>query len=174
MNNTFKVGYNSQTGKPVCKIILKEVTPIIKVKSTNPLEQPDTIVWHDDEDERDKMVREFLHNPLYTEPYEYYQKGCRLPINDDKVLVTIEPIQEENLLYKFRHSLLNRYIPYDTLVEINRRTTDITDGPETSLQTRKYLTGEDLAHKINEFFNWLEVDCKYATHEQRHPYNSQF
>jgi hypothetical protein len=175
MDSTFKVGYNSQTGRAVCKIIFKEITQIKEVKSSNPQTTPDSIVWHEDDDERDKMVREFLHHPLYSEPYEFYQKGSRLSIAGGKTLITIEPIDERDLFYRFRQAALNRFVPYDTLIELNRikshvRSGEIDPDEHQSLLAgvRKYFPGEDLAHKINDFFDWLD-DREYATHAQRWP-----
>lgn len=177
MNSSFKVGYNSQTGKAVCKVIFEEIKQITEVKSPTPGVTPDTIVFHEDEDERDKMVREFLHNPLYSEPYQFYQKGCRLPIGNGKTLVTIEPIEEGDLFYRLRHALLNRFVPYDTLVALNQEKKAVESGEKKStiggLPTRKYCDGEDMAHKINEFFDWIS-GLEYASDEQRYPQIRQF
>lgn len=177
MNSTFKVGYNSQTGKAVCKVIFEEIKQIIEEKSSNPGVSPDTFVFHEDEDERDKMVREFLHHPLYSEPYDFYQKGCRIKIPNGKTLVTIEPIDERDLFYRFRHAVLNRFVPYDTLVALNQENKAIESGDKKStpggLPIRKYYDGEDLANKINEFFDWLD-NTEYATQAQRWPNISQF
>ncbi len=163
MNSTFKIDYNSQSGKPVIKIIFQEL-PVAEGVATNP-----GFAHHEDDDVRDKMIREFLKSPLMAEPYELYQKGCSFPIKDGKRLVTIEPVQEENLFYMMRHVLLNRFVPYDDLVKYNHKEFPVLTGnPETQKATSFFIW-----KKINDFFDDIDK-TEYASWEERYPNHLQF
>lgn len=139
MKSTIKIDLESQhTGS----------TPVIKI-----IQSIDALDENSPEfDVRDKLIRDFLHAPCMVERNGWFQLATYFPhpIEAPKVhITTISPVKEESLFYNFRHAILNRVVPYNTLLEMNR-------NEKSDPDTRRTPYDMELeANKINEFFDWV-------------------
>ena len=141
--------------KSTLKIDLQGQNPIIKII------RPDEVVKlqeTDDYDVKDKLINDFLKNPLYHNNYEWFQIASNFQVEGKQVvLTTIAPVLEETLFERFKCTILSRIVPYNTLVEIEKyKASDPKNGRE------KGFNREHEAEKIIEFFDWLSKQEYYT------------
>lgn len=142
MKSTVKVDLQSQNSgsTPVIKII----QPIGGLDENSP-----------DFDVRDKLIRDFLHTPCMSERNDWFRLATYFPHpmgNEARVhITTIAPCREQELFDSFRNAILNRIIPFDTLIKINQRKASDPDMCRTPDNM------EVEAIKINQFFDWLST-----------------
>lgn|GEM_PF-5974484 len=118
-----------------------------------------------DFDVRDKIIKEFLHTTCMSDRNNWFNLNSygELPKSEAKVKVTtIAPVPEENLLYRFRHSILNKFIPYETIIKMN------TQKPTPKGTERTPFNRELEARKIHEFFDWLD-SIGYCSWKEQQP-----
>lgn len=157
MKSTIKIDYQDRNsgGQPVIKII----QPAQK--------QDDDAI---DFDVRDKLINGFLQTPCMVQRNSWFNlDSCYAipPEGETKFhVITIAPVHEDNLLYRFRHAILNRFVPEDTIVKLNTRGTEKHCGDST----RKVEQGEIEYFKIHDFFDWLDKTNRPSWEEQ-HPEN---
>lgn len=90
---------------------------------------------------------------------------------------TIAPVAERDILYRFRHAILNRYVPYDTILKLN--TLKIEKGTQSlkmsyeGASIRKAEIGEDVYNKIHAFFDWLDATDRPSWEDQNPTANNQ-
>lgn len=134
MKSTIKIDYERSFGN----------NPVIKI--TTPRygkESPE-------EDIRDKLIKDFLHSPMEMERNYLFELGTygnlsELPYD----MCTISPVKYENILYKLRHIVLNRFVPENYIVIFN---SDI-QAKDADIVTS---THKDVYKKIHSFFDWLD------------------
>lgn len=160
MKSTLKIDYErGQENLPVIKIVIPDKPP-------HPFKNGDTPGYSEDidEDVRDKLIRDLLHTPLYEQPNSLFEVKTTFPIESGR-LTTIGAVSEEILFYSFRHSILNRIIPYDTLIDFNQDKAPTKTAMELKTgDSENYLKWK----KINEFFDWLDKQ-EYASFIERTP-----
>lgn len=135
MKSTVKMTYESSVeNNPVIRIVI-----------------PESIIIEDDPDDvRDKHVRDFITSPLYSEPNQFFEVKTAFPIESQGVFVTtIGPIKPDQMLFRFRHAILNRFVSYDSIVKLN----SISGSDRRSRPAEK---GEADYDKIHEFFDYLD------------------
>lgn len=130
MKSTIKIDYErSYENEPILKIVTKR-TLVQKLNSPN---------FNEEEDVRDKLVKDFLHSPMKMERNFMFELKTYFNV-DDEDFATIGPVKYENMLYKIRHIILNRFVEYNDLVIFNSRMAE----------------GNELYRKIHSFFDWLD------------------
>jgi len=141
-------------------------TPVIKIiQPVDVLDENSS-----DFDIRDKLIRDFLHQPSMVERNSLFELATFYPhpMDEPRVnITTIAPVKEENVLYKIRHMVLNRLVPYDTIVELNS-CGQVAVKNKKKGQSPMPLRG-DLYFKIHEFFDWVDKEG-YCSWEDQHPY----
>lgn len=157
MKSTLKIDYSSRPngGRPVIKI----VQPIELLKAEN---------YAEDVDVRDVMIRDYLHTPCMSDRNGLFRVSSHFETphgnNPTHYITNIDVVPEEEMFYTFRHAILNRLIPYNTLLSMDREEPKKPD--DTSCSTR--FERELEAKKINEFFDWVE-QTGYCSWEERQP-----
>lgn len=139
MKSTLKIDYErGQENPPVIKIIIPD--------SESPVKEPTPGYFtkiNDDEDVRDKLLRDFLHSPGYDEPNSFFEVKTSFPVEGHR-LTTIGPIKYDRLFYVFKHAIINTIIPYDDIIHINTE-----DGLAGSVAVATH-------QKIKEFFDYID------------------
>lgn len=140
--------------------------PVIKI--VQPIE-----VWNEndpDYDIRDKLIRNFLHTPCRSNRNGYFSLATYFPIpHEGEVklhITTIAPVPEQDLLYRFRHEILNRFVPYESIISLNSLAMKKGD-PSAD---RKMIRGEDEYKKIHTFFDWLD-ELERPKWKEAHPFD---
>lgn len=157
MKSTIKIDLESQNSGSM---------PVIKI--VQPIDLPDEN--SPDYDVKDKLISIFLHQPCMVERNFMFELATCFPhpIDNPRVNVTtISPIKEENVFYKVRHIILNRLVPYNSIIELN-------SCGQVALKNKKDGKSPmpergDLYFKIHEFFDWVEK-TGYCSFEDQHPY----
>lgn len=163
MNARIKIDYErGLQNHPVIKIIRPAEN---KLLPTTPGSNEDI-----EEDVQDRLVTDLLHSPCKVDPNEFFEIKSNFPVDGGPRITTIGAIQEEDILYRFRHAILNRYVPYNDIVDINRDiglTSRITSDVFLYKKSRNQYF--ELFQRIHQFFNWLD-ETKQAAWVERHPY----
>jgi len=164
MKSRIKIDYERGIrNNPVIKIITPIPDETIR-RLESPLSNEDI-----EEDVQDRLVKDLLHSPCKCDPNYFFEIKSSFPLDIGSKVTTIGAIQEEDILYTFRHAILNRYVPYNDVVEINREfgfMSRATDGLDTAQSKNQYF---ELFKKIHQFFDWLDV-TEQAAWVERHPY----
>lgn len=155
MKSTLKIDYErGLENYPVIKIIVPTEERLIP---SNP-----EVFWHsEDDDVRDKLIRDLLHSPLYSEPNHFFNVKTAFPI-EAGTLTTIGAIKETDLFDIFHAAILQRMVPYETRCLMNKKE-KLPDG-----QGRTPHDGELEGRKINEFFDWLK-ETERCPYPERQP-----
>lgn len=143
--------------KSTIKIDTEQGQPILKI--VQPIDCVNFTLQNDDYDVRDKLLAEFIQKPSMTDWNGWFRVNTHFthPFeNPTHQITTIAPVEVDELFNLFKHNILNRLVPYNTIVAIN-------SGQEKS---------QGKHAKIMEFFNWLG-EQKCATYEEQHPYIEQ-
>lgn len=142
--------------------------PVIKI--VQPIEQYEgKFDPSEDIDPRDEMLYAFLTPPATIGNYGMFvvKQTFNHPFGENVAsthwITTIGPVPENQVLYKLRHMVLNRFVPYDTIVTLNSM------NPERLLEyfaphpdkNEIYFDGAEKYQKIHEFFNWIDT-LEYA------------
>lgn len=96
----------------------------------------------DDYDERDMLLKEFLHAPMMVYETDWFILNTNFTASNGHKITTIVPVDQRELFYKFRHAILNRLVPYETIVAINRQ--------------EAFAKPDSPYAKIMEFFDWAD------------------
>lgn len=166
MKSRIKIDYERGAhNHPVIKII----TPL-KQKPMRLLESP---LSNEDveEDVQDRLISDLLHSPDQVDPNSFFSIKSKFPLDDGLLLTTIGAIQEVDILYQFRHAILNRYIPYNDIVALNKACdfqfpVVSASGIDKCKSTNYYF---NTFKKIHEFFDYLDM-TQQAAHIERRPY----
>ena len=143
--------------KSTIKITTECGIPAIKI--IQPIDCINFVNNNEDYDVRDKLLSEFIQKPSMTDSNGWFRVITHFthPFeNPTHQITTIAPIEVGELFNLFKHNILNRLVPYNTVVAIN-------SGEQKS---------QGKHAKIMEFFNWLETQ-EWATWEEQHPYLSE-
>jgi hypothetical protein len=143
--------------KSTIKIDTEQGQPILKI--VQPIECVNFTLQNDDYDVRDKLLSEFIQKPSMTDWNGWFRVNTHFthPFeNPTHQITTIAPVEVSELFTLFKHNILNRLVPYNTICAIN-------EGKEKS---------QGKHDKIIEFFNWLN-EQEWATWEEQHPYLEQ-
>jgi hypothetical protein len=112
-----------------------ENNPVIKITI------PDYGKESTDEDIRDKLMKDFLHSPMKMERNTLFELNTYGNLSNSTLEVcTISPIKYENVIYKLRHIVLNRLVPYNDIVLFNSKLSE----PNGAYK------------KVHEFFDWVD------------------
>lgn len=155
MKSTIKIDLESQNygSTPVIKII----QPSEFLDENSP-----------DFDVRDQMIRDFLHHPSNIERNGWFELSTHFTHEVTGIHVTkITPVKEPDILYKIRHAVLNRLVPYNSIVELNS-CSQVAIKNKKDGKSPMPLRG-DLYFKIHEFFDWVEK-TGYCSYEDQTPY----
>lgn len=139
MKSTLKVTYTSSVEN---ESVIKIVIPLEILNEEEP------------EDVRDKHLRDFYKPPLSAYPSTFFEiKSSFMTEEPNAVLVqTIGAIKSDRELYTFRHSIINRIVPYDNILLLDEEKRSINKEESK----RPKVIREDEYNKIHTFFNWLE------------------
>jgi hypothetical protein len=140
--------------KSTIKITTECGVPAIKI--IQPIDCVNFVNNNEDYDVRDKLLSEFIQKPSMTDWNGWFRVNTHFthPFeNPTHQITTIAPVEVGELFNLFKHNILNRLVPYNTICAIN-------EGKEKS---------QGKHAKIMEFFNWLE-EQEGATWEEQHPY----
>jgi hypothetical protein len=143
--------------KSTIKIDTEQGQPILKI--VQPIDCVNFTLQNDDYDVRDKLLSEFIQKPSMTDWNGWFRVNTHFthPFeNPTHQITTIAPVEVEELFNLFKHNILNRLVPYNTVIAIN-------SGE---------LKSKGKHAKIIEFFNWLS-EQEWATWEEQHPYLSE-
>lgn len=152
MKSTLRIDY--QSGSHGSDPIIKIVQPVEVLES---LVEPDY-------DVRDRLIRDLLQRPGYSDRNYWFQLDTYYPNDMEKPTAHISNIiavRQEDLFYKFRHAILNRMVCYNELVETNHAISNKKPDQEIKL-------GENFK-KITEFFDWLDT-ATWPSYEEQNPY----
>lgn len=151
MKSTLKIDYASlDGGRPVIKII--QPSSALELK-----DYPDG-----DYDVRDKLISDFLHHPLSAAPNTLFEVVNRGPLEKAEYSVTIiSPLDVDQQFYRFKHTILNKMVPWSTLVHINSGLNEKNDLAN--------LKGYENYLKITQFFDWLD-QAEWATWDEQNPW----
>lgn len=158
MKSTLKIDY-APNGKPIIKII--QPSDCLDLHT-----HPDG-----DYDVRDKLIADFLHTPMNCDINGLFQVYTHGSLEKDPKfhVTTIAPIDVSKQFDVFKHTILNRIIPYEDLVKINRNEIYQGDPNATGVRIAERI---DISHekyiRINEFFNWLS-ETEWASREEQQP-----
>lgn len=160
MKSTLKIDYErGHESFPVIKII----TPL----QPQPLVDPTPGYSTDtEEDVRDKLTLDFLHSPYKVDRNYFFELKSYFPIANGN-LTTIGAIDEKDLLHRFKHAILYRFVPYLDLVKINRG--EISNKAPSEVQStveENFRKSHDKYIQINAFFNYLDK-VGYCTWEEQ-------
>ncbi len=162
MKSTLKIDYDrGQENYSVIKIVIPDKPP-------HPIKCGETPGFAEDidEDVRDKLIQDLLHTPCWSQPNHFFEVKTTFPIESGR-LTTIGAILEDRLFYTFRHAIINRIVPYDTIIATNiEKNKNIAN--KDPLNGRENYHKEHLLNKIDEFFDWLDKQ-EYASFEERSP-----
>lgn len=128
MNSTVKIALQSGINGSI---------PIIKII------QPRITNLEEDLDVRDQSIKDFLQRPSMVERNHWFVLDTYGPNNFENPVAdisTIAAVPNEHLFYKFRHTILNKLIAEEEIVETNRA----ERKPSEAFQ------------KINDFFDWVD------------------
>lgn len=154
MKSTIKIDYERSFERtPVIKIII----PYLEKDNNG---TPGDL---DDDDVRDGLVRDLIQSPCMASPNHFFEVKTTFPIGDHSRLTTIGAIIEGDLMYRFRHAILNRFVSYAELVACNeiKRTDDFdTNTYPVPLYYDRFV-------KINDFFDWLDKTERPAWEKQQ-------
>lgn len=151
MKSTLKIAFQSNMNPelPVVKI----VQPIdYREGIFNPVE---------DHDPKDEMLSAFISKPASNDHYPIYEVSTSFPHpmeNPTHWITTIRPVEETIVLYRLRHMVLNRLVPYETIVTLNSMTNERLAEYFNGDPNKKeigYLGAEEYK-KIHDFFDWVE------------------
>lgn len=137
MKSTIKIDFDSRNegSQPVIKII----QPADCLDEQSP-----------DFDVKDKLLRDFLHTPCNINRNNLFKLGTCFPFPHEGVvklnIATIKPVDIKDAFYLFKHDILNKIIPDETLILFN--------GNNERL---KSIPGEENYKKIIDFFDWLDA-----------------
>lgn len=139
MKSTLKATYRSGSGDSVIKIVI-----------------PTELLTQDDPDDvRDKHLADFVRS-LQFGPHELFEvKSVGTDEVESVFIETIGPITKDMIPYTLEHYLLNRYVPYDTLVAIQSAKND-----PASYEYSKSFPGRDTYFLITGLFDKLEGRSK--------------
>lgn len=153
MKSTLKIAFQSNMNPelPVIKI----VQPIsYRYGTFDPSE---------DIDIKDEMLHAFLTQPASNEYYPMFVVKTTFPHpfqgEATHHITTIAPVPEHRVLYKIRHMVLNRFVPYDSIVELNSMTPERLKeyfDPNSKIPEVE-IDGHEKYDKIHKFFNWLDT-----------------
>lgn len=146
MKSTIKIDYTSSSFGG---------TPIIKILRPNDVIELQEFV-DGDYDVRDKLINDFLQAPHKVEPYNLFciHTCGTLEKSGNNHVTTIRPLLVEEQFKTFKYNIINRLVPYDTIMSINRQETDPND-------VTKYK-------KVNDFFDWLNTQ-DWASFDEQQP-----
>lgn len=161
MKSTLKIDYLSRSDSSI---------PVIKIIQPNEVFEDSQTV---DYDVRDKLIRDFLMRPGYSDRNYWFALDTYFG-NDLKeptlFISTIAAIKEEELFEKFRYAILNRLVPYQSLIEL----TAPKPAPEERKSIDEHKKNAEKAPKgfveylkIIEFFEWLETAERISWKEQQ-------
>lgn len=144
MKSSVKIAYEGSGlgGKPVIKFI----TPKTGYHTPGYSESDEQ-----DEDPRDVLMKDFLHCPTLIDRNGVFRLGTYFSTNIGEI-TTIEPVVGyTDQMYFFRHQVLNKHVPYDTIVHLNRY-----GIPDRNI-VQEDLKWNDIDRyiKIHEFFDEL-------------------
>lgn len=122
-----------------------------------------------EEEVQDRLIADLLHSPCHVDPNNFFEVKTTFPLDSGARLTTIGAVQEEDILYTFRHAVLNRYIPYNDIVEINREFGFNSRGMDGLNEAQNENVNFSKFKKIHQFFDWLDV-TEQAAWVERHPY----
>lgn len=126
-------------------------TPVIKI--TRPIEAIELSEF-EDEDVRDRLVNDFLHTPGMVERNTLFTaRTYGSPGGNAKIdVTTIGAVDLSGQFYLFRHSILNRLVPYESIIRLNKAAHEV-DGDKT-IANQMPERGE-VYFKIKEFFDYI-------------------
>lgn len=143
--------------KSSIKIDTEQGQPILKI--IQPIDCINFTLQNDDYDVRDKLLSEFIQKPSMADWNGWFRVNTHFthPLeNPTHQITTIAPVTVDELFNLFKHNILNRLVPYNTIIAIN-------SGQEKS---------QGKHAKIMEFFNWLS-EQEWATWEEQQPYSGE-
>lgn len=157
MKSTIKIDFESQNSGSIP--VIKIIQPVEVVDENSP-----------DYDVKDKLIRDFLHQPCMSDRNSLFELATFYPhpMDEPRVHVTtIAPVKEESIFYKVRHIILNRLVPYNSIMELN-------SCDQVALKNKRegkspMPSRGDLYFKVHEFFDWVEK-TGYCSWEDQHPY----
>lgn len=164
MKSTIKVVSQPQAGGLV-KPVIKIVQPYGIAHADATMDVTDT-----EDDGRDGLIRTLLQHPCNLYRNYWFQLGTHFSIpfesdNPTHYVSNIEAIDERDLYYRFKHTIINNTIPYDDIVKINRG--EIPELAKDRPTDRIHESFEN-HKKIMDFFEWLE-DVGYCSYDERQP-----
>lgn len=140
--------------KSTIRIDLEDGQPTLKI--VQPIDCVNFTLNNEDYDVRDKILSHFIQKPSMSDWNGWFRVNTHFSNpyeNPTHQITTIVPVEVSELFNLFKNNILNRVVPYDTIVAIN-------SGNEKS---------QGKHAKILEFFNWLD-EQEWATWEEQHPY----
>ncbi len=131
MKSSIKIDYErSYENDPIIKIVVPKESPSVSIS---------LITGADDEDVRDKLVKDFLHSPMKTDRNTLFEAKTYFSTNDADI-TTIGAVKYENIMYKLRHIVLNRLVTENDIQLFNS----------------KVSVPNDTYNKVHEFFDWVD------------------
>lgn len=127
MKSTVKIDYQVRQNGGVA--VIKIVQPVEVLECSHE---------ENDVDPRDKLVSQFLHQPLNVHPHTIFQRTTYYPtpIENPKHYVTnIEPISNEDFCFKIKHSIIS----YLDMLEV--------DFPKENINKLFYEIEESIKNK---------------------------
>lgn len=140
--------------KSTIRIDTEQGQPILKI--VQPIDCVNFTLQNNDYDVKDKLLSEFIQKPSMTDWNGWFRVNTHFthPFeNPTHQITTIAPVMVDELFNLFKHNILNRLVPYNTIIAIN-------SGEEKS---------QGKHAKIMDFFNWLD-EQEWATWDEQHPY----
>lgn len=140
--------------KSTIRIDTEQGQPILKI--VQPIDCVNFTLQNNDYDVKDKLLSEFIQKPSMTDWNGWFRVNTHFTHpyeNPTHQITTIAPVMVDELFNLFKHNILNRLVPYNTIIAIN-------SGEEKS---------QGKHAKIMDFFNWLD-EQEWATWEEQHPY----
>jgi len=117
----------------------------------------------DDVDVKDEMLHSFLTQPASLKPYPIFTVKTTFPhpFEGDAThwITTIAPVQEQDVLYKLRHMVINRFVPAESIVTLNLMGEErLEEYFSDSNKNIEIPIERSLNYKkIHDFFNWLDT-----------------
>lgn len=148
MKSSIKIDYERYENDPVIKITIPKSSKTLTQSITH------SPTSNDEEDVRDKLVKDFLHSPMKVERNFLFELKTYFS-TDEADIATLGAVKYENIMYKLRHTVLSRLVSYNDIVLFNSALSE----------------PNQVYKKVHEFFDWVDILEKWEN--QKEPLISQ-
>lgn len=150
MKSTLKIAFQSN---------MRPELPVIKI--VQPIDQKNgKFDPSEDNDVKDELLHAFLTKPASKDYYPFFTVKSSFPHpseNPTHWITTIQPVQVQDVLYKIRHMVLNRFVHSDSIVSMNGMIENEYHSNEIPNDLVLENGGVENYKKIHEFFNWIDT-----------------